>query len=163
MAIERSNAPTQIALPPKQHSRECMALMMGLAEARGGSYSSEGYEIYTRALAKFDLRDVKTAVAEIAEEPRRLRKVGEAEWLDPAIPELGEVIARVRAAERRRTVVPIPHCGVCDDQRLVVKRRENGTFYAADCECLKAWRKRKLEAANPKTQPQHVRMNAAGQ
>ena len=140
-----------------------MALLTGLAEARGGSVSKEGYKLYTKALAKFDMRDVQVAIAEIAMEPRRERKVGESVWRDPAIPELGEVIERVKAAERKRTVIPYTRCDECDGMGMVCRRRSDGSSFAEECECKKAWRRRCAEAKSDREIAPDQKARAAGE
>lgn len=54
---------------------------------------------------------------------------------------------------------PIGDCKICDNQRAVVIRRDDGSTRAVDCECLKAWKR----SCNPVSEAVMERARAAGQ
>jgi hypothetical protein len=96
--------------PPEEQRLAKAELLAELAIARQASLSEEGFRVYLRSLAKCDVQDLRAAVEWLSIEPRRDYK--------SAFPELGELLARIRNAEDKRSAAA--------RQEAQRRRRERG-------------------------------------
>ncbi len=131
-----------------------------LADARQTAVTEAALGVYLRALAAYDVRDVRAAAKKLAAEPRADFR--------PAFPELGEVIERTviartgRAASKFKPCETIVGRGAVDQNGAqcsggywyfwAMAHDENGNEigmerYGLPCECLKDWKRRQGEAA----------------
>jgi hypothetical protein len=76
------------------------------AEARQACLSDLTYTVYAEELSEFDMRDVRSALRELAREPKS--------DFQTAFPDLGTLIIRIRRAWKQRSVVgEYVSCGRC--------------------------------------------------
>lgn len=114
-----------------------------------GDIWREGIE---RLALKYTLRRVRDVLADFLIRP------GQRFFPHPS--EIAEALEERMANERAEFLKAHPYtpCAECDGQGMVVKRREDGRFFADECECKKAWRR----SCNAPSEATVERARAAG-
>lgn len=116
--------------------------------------SLEGFEQDTeRVAARYGLNRVLAVLAEIRITPGQI--------FFPRPDEIAQKCEELMASERQQFLQDHPYtpCEKCDGMGMIVTRREDGKFFAEDCECKRAWRR----SCNAPSEATIERGRAAGQ
>lgn len=139
IALRPSSEPINVSercLPNAEYA-ELATTMAGMARAYPNDLS-ESVEMLTRGMemlaVMFGMARVRRALTEMFVEPGRI-----------FCPQPGEVrtkLEEIMADERAQFLKEHPYqpCDKCSDG-MVITQAENGSFYAKECECKKAWRR----------------------
>ena len=122
--INRRTEQTEISKHSSDLSKRIREELACLAEARQTSISKETYDIYSRALIKFDVRDVLSAIRALAIAPRS--------DFQTAFPALGDIVERTKQAQKQRRSSMRKPCGLCVDGWVVNRRSPNPI---SPCQC----------------------------
>jgi hypothetical protein len=132
-------SPSTAALNAKPSREWLVKRINQLNIARQANLDADGLTYFASALSGFSQAALDEAIGELERES--------VEDYKSRFPDLRTLQDRCRRATHKAERRPLPDCKLCENMRMSVKRREDGSTFAVDCECVLTWRKSKAVTA----------------